>query len=179
MSDLKRLGGCPCEHTTPCSDMCSCAHPFMSAGCQRCCSYGNPTQQLAAAEHLAKIIDTAKVDAPKTLAPESPTPWAMTNSDRTAKVVVDLADTCNELRNKVRVLEELANEREAFAAAAKTLYSVVYQCCGRDSVDELSADVVKALDTIRNLSFPEIVPSGCHFESTNMGHRSEVPAENN
>src|SRR6185369_8954853 len=36
---------CPCKHTTPCSDACSCANPVMSGGCERCCAYGSEEQQ--------------------------------------------------------------------------------------------------------------------------------------
>lgn len=52
-----RPSGCPCLHTTPCSDQCSCAHRGMSAGCRRCASYGSTEQRRAAAERLARIID--------------------------------------------------------------------------------------------------------------------------
>ncbi len=52
---LRALAGksCPCEFVEPCSKMCSCARPFMSGGCSRCCKYGSVEQQTAAAERLA------------------------------------------------------------------------------------------------------------------------------
>lgn len=51
---LKRMStSCPCHHTTPCSDMCSCARPLMSAGCRRCASYGSDEQRQGAARRLA------------------------------------------------------------------------------------------------------------------------------
>lgn len=45
---------CPCEfpEIEACSSNCSCAHPVMSAGCARCCTYGSRDQRLAAARHL-------------------------------------------------------------------------------------------------------------------------------
>lgn len=49
-------GGCPCLHTTPCDPQCTCVHPYMSAGCRRCASYGSPEQQKAAAEHIAAAL---------------------------------------------------------------------------------------------------------------------------
>jgi hypothetical protein len=52
--------GCPCCYTTPCKKQCTCAHPYMSGGCDRCASYGSLEQRKAAAERLAKIIDAAK-----------------------------------------------------------------------------------------------------------------------
>jgi len=59
--------GCPCFHVTPCSMHCSCANSIMSGGCQRCCAYGSRGQQMASAQQLAKIIDSA---APSSPAPE-------------------------------------------------------------------------------------------------------------
>lgn len=54
LASLKRMAtGCPCHHTTPCSDMCSCAHPLMSAGCRRCALYGSEEQRQGAARRLA------------------------------------------------------------------------------------------------------------------------------
>lgn len=60
--------GCPCLRTTPCGANCSCATDIFSGGCNRCCAYGSRDQQIAAAEHLAKIIDSA---APSSPAPEA------------------------------------------------------------------------------------------------------------
>jgi hypothetical protein len=48
---------CPCELTQPCHEACTCANPFMSAGCRRCCKYGSAEQQKARAERLADAID--------------------------------------------------------------------------------------------------------------------------
>ena len=48
---------CPCLHTTPCHDRCTCRMPASSSGCRRCCSYGSKQQQCAKAEVLALIID--------------------------------------------------------------------------------------------------------------------------
>lgn len=44
---------CPCKHTAPCSDSCTCVDPLSSSGCLRCCSYGSPEQRKAQAERLA------------------------------------------------------------------------------------------------------------------------------
>jgi len=53
---------CPCLHTTPCHPDCTCANPLMSRGCERCCTYGSPEQQKAAAERLAALTaDLARV----------------------------------------------------------------------------------------------------------------------
>lgn len=49
------LGSCPCVHTTPCHDRCTCIMSFSSSGCHRCCTYGSDEQQRAMAEHLAKM----------------------------------------------------------------------------------------------------------------------------
>lgn len=51
-------GSCPCLHTTPCTTQCTCINAFMSAGCLRCCSYGSDEQRRAAAEHIARAIDS-------------------------------------------------------------------------------------------------------------------------
>lgn len=48
---------CPCLHTTPCDPRCSCVDSLSSSGCLRCCCYGSPEQQKAAAERLAALID--------------------------------------------------------------------------------------------------------------------------
>jgi hypothetical protein len=49
---------CPCLHTTPCDQRCTCINPFSSSGCLRCCSYGSPEQQRAAAQTIAFAIDS-------------------------------------------------------------------------------------------------------------------------
>ena len=48
---------CPCLHTTPCDERCSCVNPFSSFGCRRCCTYGSKEQQKKTAEYLVKKID--------------------------------------------------------------------------------------------------------------------------
>lgn len=48
---------CACELARPCQEMCSCAEPFMSGGCQRCATYGSQEQQLLAAEAIAAAFD--------------------------------------------------------------------------------------------------------------------------
>ena len=48
---------CPCLHTTPCHDRCTCVMPFSSSGCLRCCTYGSAEQQSAKARRLAALID--------------------------------------------------------------------------------------------------------------------------
>jgi hypothetical protein len=52
--------GCPCtvEGIEPCSYACSCAHPFMSGGCQRCAAYGSLEQRQAAARRLISSATT-------------------------------------------------------------------------------------------------------------------------
>jgi hypothetical protein len=54
--------GCPCRFTIPCHPNCTCVQPLSSSGCQRCCSYGSPSQQRAAATRLVRRID-ATLDA--------------------------------------------------------------------------------------------------------------------
>lgn len=49
------LKSCPCVHTTPCHERCTCVTPLSSSGCWRCCSYGSPEQQRAKAEMLASL----------------------------------------------------------------------------------------------------------------------------
>lgn len=43
---------CPCEFNNPCTPHCSCARPFMSGGCRRCCKYGSKEQQAGMAKYL-------------------------------------------------------------------------------------------------------------------------------
>ena len=45
-------GGCPCLYVEPCDPDCSCRHPAMSRGCERCCSYGSLKQRRLAALYL-------------------------------------------------------------------------------------------------------------------------------
>lgn len=47
-------GACPCLHTTPCDPRCTCVDLASSRGCSRCCTYGSPEQQRAAAERLVR-----------------------------------------------------------------------------------------------------------------------------
>jgi len=58
MNELSR--GCPCLHTTPCHERCTCVSPLSSSGCRRCCSYGSAEQQAAMAAHLAGLEDLAR-----------------------------------------------------------------------------------------------------------------------
>lgn len=51
----KVSGACPCLHITPCDPDCTCVNPYMSRGCNRCCTYGSPEQQVEAAKRLAGI----------------------------------------------------------------------------------------------------------------------------
>lgn len=53
---------CPCLYGDPCSQHCSCAYPFMSGGCERCCAYGIAEQR---AEHARELI--AKIDGRPTV----------------------------------------------------------------------------------------------------------------
>lgn len=55
-----RDAACPCLHTTPCHERCTCVTPLSSSGCRRCCSYGSAEQRAAAAETLAKFIDLGR-----------------------------------------------------------------------------------------------------------------------
>lgn len=52
---LKERNPCPCLHTTPCHKDCTCVNGDMSRGCLRCCTYGSPEQQKAAAERLVSL----------------------------------------------------------------------------------------------------------------------------
>lgn len=60
-SNNMEKNGCPCLHTKPCGDSCTCANPVMSMGCRRCAKYGSKEQKKQAAEQLANIIDTGTV----------------------------------------------------------------------------------------------------------------------
>lgn len=51
---------CPCLHIEPCDPYCTCKNPFSSRGCMRCCSYGSPEQQRAAAEILTAAAGALK-----------------------------------------------------------------------------------------------------------------------
>jgi hypothetical protein len=52
-----QLLACPCLHTTPCHDRCTCVTPLSSSGCRRCCTYGSAEQRSARARRLAALID--------------------------------------------------------------------------------------------------------------------------
>jgi len=54
----KEIKSCPCLHTTPCDERCTCVNEFSSFGCKRCCTYGSKEQQKKMAELLAKKIDS-------------------------------------------------------------------------------------------------------------------------
>ena len=56
LSHVAQRSGCPCtvEGIEPCSYACSCAHPVMSGGCQRCAAYGSLEQRQSAARRLAE-----------------------------------------------------------------------------------------------------------------------------
>lgn len=45
---------CPCLHTTPCDERCTCVNGWSSFGCRRCCSYGSKEQRKTMAEHLVE-----------------------------------------------------------------------------------------------------------------------------
>jgi hypothetical protein len=51
---------CPCLHIEPCDPYCTCRNPYSSRGCARCCSYGSPEQQRAAAERLTATAGALK-----------------------------------------------------------------------------------------------------------------------
>ena len=55
--EMREDSACPCLHTTPCCERCTCRMPASSSGCRRCCSYGSPEQQRTRAEVLARVID--------------------------------------------------------------------------------------------------------------------------
>ena len=57
---------CPCLHTTPCQENCSCVKPHMSHGCARCCSYGSDAQARQMAEWL--VVHTLTPSEKETLA---------------------------------------------------------------------------------------------------------------
>lgn len=58
MNELSR--GCPCLHTTPCHERCTCVMSLSSSGCSRCCSYGSAEQQAAMAARLSGLDDFAR-----------------------------------------------------------------------------------------------------------------------
>jgi hypothetical protein len=99
------LLSCPCKHTTPCSDQCSCTHPGSSAGCRRCCAYGSPEQQKAKAESivatLAKLQDFQAAVAYELGAERNP----------------DLA--LDALRARLKELKELKSPLKAWSTATQ------------------------------------------------------------
>lgn len=48
---------CPCLHTTPCMENCTCVKPFSSYGCLRCATYGSKGQQELAAKIIVRQLD--------------------------------------------------------------------------------------------------------------------------
>jgi hypothetical protein len=56
----KEHQACPCLHTTPCHDNCTCVNGWSSSGCLRCCSYGSSEQRKAHAEYLVKREEQLK-----------------------------------------------------------------------------------------------------------------------
>jgi outer membrane murein-binding lipoprotein Lpp len=48
--------GCPCLFTKPCNKRCTCVNKHSSVGCARCCTYGSPEQQKAAAERIVAEV---------------------------------------------------------------------------------------------------------------------------
>lgn len=51
---MDTVGSCPCNYITPCCQTCTCAHPELSGGCDRCCSYGSLEQRRAVAEQIVE-----------------------------------------------------------------------------------------------------------------------------
>lgn len=62
VQQLMEIGqnACPCMHTTPCHERCTCVVPFSSSGCRRCCVYGSDDQRKAAAVRLAAQAEVAE-----------------------------------------------------------------------------------------------------------------------
>lgn len=58
---VRKNKACPCKHTEPCQDDCTCVNALSSKGCLRCCTYGNKEQQLKTAQRLVAFIDRPKV----------------------------------------------------------------------------------------------------------------------
>jgi hypothetical protein len=54
---MEKNDSCPCAHTTPCRNNCTCVNPLSSAGCARCCSYGSDEQQQKNAERIAAALE--------------------------------------------------------------------------------------------------------------------------
>src|SRR5882724_7763961 len=52
LTQLRAERGCACLYVDPCSENCSCAHPMMSGGCQRCCAHGSDEQKVSAAKTI-------------------------------------------------------------------------------------------------------------------------------
>ncbi len=44
---------CPCTLVEPCKKSCTCAHPHLSGGCERCASYGDAERRRATAARIA------------------------------------------------------------------------------------------------------------------------------
>lgn len=54
------MAKCPCQLIEPCKATCTCNNPFMSGGCERCCTYGNREQQIKKAKFLAETLQWKK-----------------------------------------------------------------------------------------------------------------------
>ena len=57
IKEAKYIGGkvCACELAEPCMEQCTCARMYMSGGCNRCATYGNYGQSIAAAMRIAQL----------------------------------------------------------------------------------------------------------------------------
>lgn len=59
-SVIEEISSCPCSLVEPCRASCSCAHSFLSGGCDRCCMYGSKEQRLEAAKRVVELEQIAK-----------------------------------------------------------------------------------------------------------------------
>ena len=55
--DDARLKSCPCHWIEPCHKTCTCAMPWMSGGCRRCCTFGSDEQKRKRAQRIADYLD--------------------------------------------------------------------------------------------------------------------------
>jgi len=90
---------CPCLHTTPCHDHCTCVrlasnserpYELYVRSCSRCCTYGSPEQQRSAAERIAAALDQK---LPSIHDEESRPRWERV---QTSMAILDLARTIGE-----------------------------------------------------------------------------------
>jgi len=64
--DLAPNYSCPCAHTTPCHERCTCINPVSSSGCRRCCRYGSDEQRRAMARRIvARDLTSDEVEVIK------------------------------------------------------------------------------------------------------------------